>query len=573
MSGAATKAPPTEAAIHLGRGVFWHCSSLDSEYRPSTGASLSLAAFLGNQTHGTWSAKDIGDVIQHAKQGAKADNVRIFVPEAMEQLDNCKWDGSGHYDTSCYPKPGPPTLGQIIDFLQMLDSVVQQAKLTLVFTSTGCRASGALLAGAVLVLSVGLSAQEAWTELLKAVPVPSPVAQEAWDRFPPPFSRTGQTGPSSVTVLECLAGLEAARDNGWLGDYSVWDSSSWRLLRNKLDATWLIPDEILVMGHPSMTAMNPLFPGLLPSPPTLTSSRQSSLPSSRSLPNMSSGSPFLRGCKSLAGLQDAGVSPSTRSPSLARSGRHEGGRGSPSSRSSCSRMRCGSRSSSRESTASTRDHFDSWDLESDNEEDPGGTLTLELVGLDVLEQETSTASGLSDKACNIAERQLIGNAGFVEYLQRWGVSSIARFNHQFECPHEPDYVAMFQDMGFHMVSLPFPDGGVPDKATLREFLSACRRSRRQLGQRLALHCMGGLGRSGIMVGAYAVARHNIPGSTFLGWARLCRPGAVQTERQEQFLRSLKSSRKLPSVPSLTQISNTLGAAMRRVSSMGSMQNS
>eukprot|EP00930_Biecheleria_cincta_P022276 TRINITY_DN16282_c0_g1_i1.p1 TRINITY_DN16282_c0_g1~~TRINITY_DN16282_c0_g1_i1.p1 ORF type:complete len:235 (-),score=34.60 TRINITY_DN16282_c0_g1_i1:647-1300(-) len=113
-----------------------------------------------------------------------------------------------------------------------------------------------------------MDASQAWDCIAPACPAPSSVPQDAWDRFPGPFSTTGQTSASSLTVLDCLEGLQAARDRKWLQDYHVFDTEGWRFLREKFDASWLIPGEVLALANPTGTAGNPRFPGLLePSSP------------------------------------------------------------------------------------------------------------------------------------------------------------------------------------------------------------------------------------------------------------------------------------------------------------------
>jgi len=95
---------------------------------------------------------------------------------------------------------------------------------------------------------------------------------QLWDRFPPPFDKGGYTTDSSLTVLACLQGLEAAYKLNWFPSVDQFSIQEWKLLRKKFDASWLIPGEILALGDPSVTAGNPQYPELLSTTNTSNSS-------------------------------------------------------------------------------------------------------------------------------------------------------------------------------------------------------------------------------------------------------------------------------------------------------------
>jgi len=477
-------------------------------------------------------------------------------------------------------------------------------------TGEESRASGAVLAGAVLVLAGSYSAEDAWAELLRScpLPAPNPAKVRAWDRFPGPFSKSGATGPTSLTVLDCLAGLEAAMERGWLGNWGSFDMDAWSLLRKKLDASWLIPGEVLAMANPKGTSMNPRFPGLLcPSPQsseelppaaTLTPaavSAASSAPSAMALPASQVSPAAPSPSSSSVGSRVSGQSRIGRLPrppplpDLSRQSPPPSGNpspasspsGSPHHRPSSFRLRGeglleGHSPLSPVSLTTSQCCMEEWDfatpgdyfLHDDSCEGeifrdfPASPDAVARAPSLLQSRAREAESASSNESANL-ERE-----NFVDYLLRKHVAVVARLNHDFECPQQKDYIRIFEQAGFAMEACMFADGGTPTKAILRSFLRIMRRTREQ-GMCIAVHCMGGLGRTGVIVGAYAVSHHGLSGKAFHGWTRMCRPGTVQTTKQEAFLRALKPgsrSRGNSLNNSLARLLSTISAGSSHASS-------
>mmetsp|Transcript_18767 Transcript_18767/g.28856 ORF Transcript_18767/g.28856 Transcript_18767/m.28856 type:complete len:135 (-) Transcript_18767:114-518(-) len=48
---------------------------------------------------------------------------------------------------------------------------------------------------------------------------------------------------------------------------------------------------------------------------------------------------------------------------------------------------------------------------------------------------------------------------------------------------------------------------------------------------MAIHCKAGLGRTGTLIGLYAMKHFKFPAAAFIGWIRICRPGSILGPQQ------------------------------------------
>eukprot|EP00928_Gymnodinium_smaydae_P027400 TRINITY_DN21202_c0_g1_i1.p1 TRINITY_DN21202_c0_g1~~TRINITY_DN21202_c0_g1_i1.p1 ORF type:complete len:618 (+),score=87.75 TRINITY_DN21202_c0_g1_i1:58-1911(+) len=590
--------------VHLGRGVVWHCCELDDDGRSAAGAAQDLAPAVQVSESSKPSLTDLVESFANPLDGLDAIStagprpVATLVPEASKELRCCRWDGDGHYDMSRYADIGLPTLGQIIAHVRMVDKLTQQACMIVHLSSEKRRGCGAILAGAVLVLSEGFSADAAYAKIAKACPSTSANDKQRWDRFPGPFASNPATFASSVTVYDCLAGLQFARDHDWMGPrgYRGFDIAAWEMLRRKYDATWLIPGEVLAMAHPTITVKNPKFDELvLPGKRERTASRDSSdfdapvCPSEAVIPQESPGNPLSASmtCKLFRGRGESSVSTSTPStvasspsplptpPSQASLYDMRSRNDSPNSLTSVqSPMSSNANSSaSLASQAMTVDCIDDWDFYGDELEDLSNDQgELQLIGLDkqsANELELPPSQYNASEPCPNMQKTASRSTradDFCNYLSSHGIKDIVRLNHAFECPDQIGFIQDFESHGFRVANMAFDDGDVPTKAVVKTFLTTCSKARKERSLCMAVHCMGGLGRTSVTIGTYAVAHHKISGSAWHGWARLCRPGCVQTRRQEVFLRNLGSSSR--ATAGLKKVSSTVISAMKRVTSFG-----
>ena len=85
----------------------------------------------------------------------------------------------------------------------------------------------------------------------------------------------------------------------------------------------------------------------------------------------------------------------------------------------------------------------------------------------------------------------------------------------------------FTKFGFKFNDLYFLDGSTPSKEIVYEFIKLWENTKRSI----AVHCKAGLGRTGTLIGWYAMKNYGFTASEFIGWIRLARPGSVLGPQQ------------------------------------------
>lgn len=109
-------------------------------------------------------------------------------------------------------------------------------------------------------------------------------------------------------------------------------------------------------------------------------------------------------------------------------------------------------------------------------------------------------------------------------------------DHEFEELGIPDIGGHAASLGLSWMHLPIPDGGVPDETFEAQWMRCGPEIRGRLaqGERVVLHCKGGLGRTGT-IAARLLMEFGIDAREALWAVRRARPGTIENIIQENYL--------------------------------------
>lgn len=115
---------------------------------------------------------------------------------------------------------------------------------------------------------------------------------------------------------------------------------------------------------------------------------------------------------------------------------------------------------------------------------------------------------------------------YCRVFREWGIRKVVRLN---EAHYDRED---FVRNGVSHADLFFVDGSNPPDEVAAEFLRTCERhfATPNAGA-IAVHCKAGLGRTGTLIGLYAMKHYQIPAEQFIGWIRLARPGSILGPQQ------------------------------------------
>jgi ADP-ribosyl-[dinitrogen reductase] hydrolase len=127
-------------------------------------------------------------------------------------------------------------------------------------------------------------------------------------------------------------------------------------------------------------------------------------------------------------------------------------------------------------------------------------------------------------------------------IEAWGASVIVNLieDHEMQAL-AVEHTAGQVPAGIEYRRLPIPDYGVPSGAweLQWEALAPDLRQRLQAGERLLVHCKGGLGRAGTVTARLLIEMGSNADDAIKA-VRQARPGAIETQAQKDYVRNIKS---------------------------------
>ena len=115
---------------------------------------------------------------------------------------------------------------------------------------------------------------------------------------------------------------------------------------------------------------------------------------------------------------------------------------------------------------------------------------------------------------------------YCDIFKEWNIKRVIRLN---EAKYDR---RKFLAQGVTHDELFFVDGSNPPEDIVEDFLNICDRHFSQPNPgAIAIHCKAGLGRTGTLIGLYAMKYYKIPAEQFIGWIRIARPGSVLGPQQ------------------------------------------
>ena len=110
---------------------------------------------------------------------------------------------------------------------------------------------------------------------------------------------------------------------------------------------------------------------------------------------------------------------------------------------------------------------------------------------------------------------------YATIFKKLGVSRVIQLN---SSEYDPN---TFTDVGIAHDQIYLADGSCPPEDCVNKFLTIMSDCLNECGGgAVAVHCKAGLGRTGMMIGLWAMKHYQMPAEAFIGWARIARPGSV-----------------------------------------------
>ena len=134
----------------------------------------------------------------------------------------------------------------------------------------------------------------------------------------------------------------------------------------------------------------------------------------------------------------------------------------------------------------------------------------------------------------------------LEAIKKWGATRFVCLleSGEFSLLGVPEFPQAVQESGMKWYHLPIVDTQVPENTFETKWVTVGRELRKALvdGEKILLHCRGGLGRTGT-VAAKILIEHGYSQDEAIESVRKARPGAIENRLQEDYVLSCRASEK------------------------------
>ncbi len=126
----------------------------------------------------------------------------------------------------------------------------------------------------------------------------------------------------------------------------------------------------------------------------------------------------------------------------------------------------------------------------------------------------------------------------LDAIRAWGATAVVTLieDHEFRLLAIENLGSAVWQRGMDWLHLPIRDVDIPDAGFEQAWKTASVRLHRRLdaGERILIHCRGGIGRTGLVAGLILVERGFQPRDA-INRIRAVRPGAIETRAQEEYV--------------------------------------
>jgi len=162
-----------------------------------------------------------------------------------------------HYKISDYHDDGPPALDQLVEACRLIEEALKTGQQVVVYCPDGQphfsqRCFSALCVAAHRILVRGEGAKAAAAPWMSSQPSAQDLGFFAYSWA----SRAKGSPPRTLAFETCLEALELACGRGWL-DFASFDSKKYWDLWKMYDLSVIVPGDILVLGDPMSTIIDP----------------------------------------------------------------------------------------------------------------------------------------------------------------------------------------------------------------------------------------------------------------------------------------------------------------------------